>query len=1454
MPVDLDLDAPSSNAVDLDLDAPSGGVDLDLDAQPDQPENPTWAGIKGYAKGFASELPIIGENIVAPIDNPHSNVPGAGVSRLLSPLVQGIGEFVLGSRLGGTGGGAALAGTGQLERQAKEHRLAQMQETGEDPGITAGYRDLNRYDALTAGVAAGLPSGLGKVGGAIGASGLNPFVKGAAIVGADVAGATAFTAAARKARNPDAPLSDLASGDAVKEYATNSLFPLFLGAVGHGASFLNSEGHTVTDGPMVEQPPPTPEESTHPRMVWPTDQGVFSRKTGGDVQNLTGDIRAAEQARSDFNRSKPISTVDLDLDLPPPFTTNRETIAAPEGIAADTAANSGLENTGTETANSVEQNQAAGTAPVDLDLDAPAIQQVHFDEAGNATPIQPEGQVIPNAEEVRGRQGQLPEIGQVEAGGGEVGGNDVQLPEEAGTEAGIAGQQVDLDLDAQGGEPNVGRTGHREGQENPVAPAQVAEPENLLPPEQAPGISRPVPEDITGIRNSVVDAERQKREADPRQKIAVKTFGGLWDSTVQEAASNPDAGNRLVADLQSKIRPLSDAEDAMLTHEQISRQNEFDSAVKAENESPSDANQARLDAARERVYEVYDVGSRAGTESGRGLNARKLLVKDDYSLAKMEAREFAAMGGLDKLTPDKKTTTIDQVAKDHARIAELERQIGERSAFDKLVEQIESERQTAKAVTQKDVGSFFEQQAARTRERLASGRTKPTDQDLAIIGAHKMAVSSGISKFESVLGPDSWDEEMVREFGEEIRPRLNEIHAKAKTLYDDTVSKIGAPKKPKLSPIEKVQRAAAEGGDVSQKHIFDLAREHYNAGKREGKILDAVHQQLQEHYPNITRREVGQKFSEYGEKTYPSKEEDLTALRELRRMEQLGLAIEDANNAVPPKRTGFQQDNPSDAILSKQEELKVAMERTGVKPEPSEKADSLRTPEEAYNRRLMRGLQKRIAETQRRIDEEDYTTPPAKAKFRVTDENKRLQAEQGRVKLNFERRVMAHRIANRNLTEKALSVVSKAKRLAVLSGTNIIIKLTAAANIGIGFSHLEEGVGGAISKVFPSLAEKAPRHGGMNLDAQAKAIADTWNLKGKNFADALKTGNMDIDLLYGKNDIMPRDWTDYVGSLHYALKTPLKQHEFTLSFEKRLAWAGKHGMDISDPEIQLKASVDALKDANASIFSEDNRVVTAYKMALKGLRKPDAQGHVPFWGNAAATAAEFELPVVKIPTNIVARIFEYTFGTPKGALALARGVKRLSNDQADVVMRNLKRGLVGNAMMALGWYGYKSIGGYYEEGRKKNPNDPNYGAIRIGDSEVPSNYIHYPGLELLQMAANAHRVIDSRMHKKDAENRGISDAIFSTLIGTAQQVPFVREATELPKLINPSERPQFLGAQAASIVPQGVQQFGRFIDKDEQGNPIKRDAKGVMGGIQNAFPLWREQLPVKKNKNPFTAR
>lgn len=76
------------------------------------------------------------------------------------------------------------------------------------------------------------------------------------------------------------------------------------------------------------------------------------------------------------------------------------------------------------------------------------------------------------------------------------------------------------------------------------------------------------------------------------------------------------------------------------------------------------------------------------------------------------------------------------------------------------------------------VVSFMEEQEAGARERLKQARNRvsslPADiyKDYAIIGASKIV--KGTVKFSD------WSEQMVREFGEEIRPRLREVYEQSK--------------------------------------------------------------------------------------------------------------------------------------------------------------------------------------------------------------------------------------------------------------------------------------------------------------------------------------------------------------------------------------------------------------------------------------------------------------------------------------------------------------------------------------------------------------------------------------------------------------------------------------------------------------------------------------------------
>ena len=115
-------------------------------------------------------------------------------------------------------------------------------------------------------------------------------------------------------------------------------------------------------------------------------------------------------------------------------------------------------------------------------------------------------------------------------------------------------------------------------------------------------------------------------------------------------------------------RPLTDTEDAILLHHQVTLQNDYEKSAAALNKAADSgsiedqtSNRLRVAALSDQLPDVYNAGKSAGTESGRGLNARKMLAKEDYSLAKLETRLRAAKGGA-PLT-DAENTQIQELSK-----------------------------------------------------------------------------------------------------------------------------------------------------------------------------------------------------------------------------------------------------------------------------------------------------------------------------------------------------------------------------------------------------------------------------------------------------------------------------------------------------------------------------------------------------------------------------------------------------------------------------------------------------------------------------------------------------------------------------------------------------------------------------------------------------------------------
>lgn len=183
---------------------------------------------------------------------------------------------------------------------------------------------------------------------------------------------------------------------------------------------------------------------------------------------------------------------------------------------------------------------------------------------------------------------------------------------------------------------------------------------------------QPVNKSITGIKNEMVDAERVARGAPPLMSEARKDFGKTWDDAMKVIDEDQNSADRLLDEFRTKPKALTDVETAVLLHREIDLRNQFDRASKNIEENigtPDSLASDRQTQSRvlDELNELEAIARQAGTETGRGLNARKLMAAEDYSLAKMLTKRRAAKGGA-KLTPEEEA----QVKKQHDEIAEAQ--------------------------------------------------------------------------------------------------------------------------------------------------------------------------------------------------------------------------------------------------------------------------------------------------------------------------------------------------------------------------------------------------------------------------------------------------------------------------------------------------------------------------------------------------------------------------------------------------------------------------------------------------------------------------------------------------------------------------------------------------------------------------------------------------------------
>lgn len=496
------------------------------------------------------------------------------------------------------------------------------------------------------------------------------------------------------------------------------------------------------------------------------------------------------------------------------------------------------------------------------------------------------------------------------------------------------------------------------------------------------------------------------------------------------------------------------------------------------------------------------------------------------------------------------------------------------------------------------------------------------------------------------------------------------------------------------------------------------------------------------------------------------------------------------------------------------------------------------TPEEVAK---IAALQEKIAELQKAIDERPAQT---EQDVRKTAGITKEEVEAEKAKSEFRRQLQSARDSNKGLGQKMSDFLVKLRQNFVISSPATMGKIVAASGERMAFGPVEEAIGGVLSKLpgLARVAAKAPREGFLSpkteiraaFDGLTKGLQDAWS--------NLKTGQSELDALYGKDKDTPREWLDLQFGLHAAAKAPAVRAEYTRSFLKRMDALSADGKDPTVPANLLRISGEAYRDSQAAKFQQENWLVDAYNKAINSLRSPDK----PVAAQVTGLAMKLLTPVVRIPTNLAMEVGTYAFGTATGSAQLirgfARGLENMKPAEADAIMRQFKKGALGAGLLAIGYLNPKSIGGYYSG--KRDEQDVKAGSMRLFGADVPSWLLHNPALEVLQLGATIRRASD-KVYK--GSEQGTATGIGQGLAGWIEEFPLARETGEVAKAISPDakERGRFFGETAKSfLIPQFFQWLAGRMDQ-VKGEPRQLGPKGSWDRFKSGVPGLRQTVPSK---------
>lgn len=452
-------------------------------------------------------------------------------------------------------------------------------------------------------------------------------------------------------------------------------------------------------------------------------------------------------------------------------------------------------------------------------------------------------------------------------------------------------------------------------------------------------------------------------------------------------------------------------------------------------------------------------------------------------------------------------------------------------------------------------------------------------------------------------------------------------------------------------------------------------------------------------------------------------------------------------------------------------------------------------------------IKTQIRTLQTQIDKGDFfKVPTVKRQWETNPEWVRNNKEKG--DLNFRLRKLEREAMDSKKSKwmKFMDWDNRWGRRIIFFGANAVYtKLASAAVLG-SFTHRlpEQALGYINARMFPHIAKNAPIEGMTNATAEGKFYKEFLNPVKfiKNTKDIFLTGETDLSKELGKqlphNHIPVIDL--FAADAHIMIKDPVKRATFEASLINHLNWYERNGVDPTHPLMLESARQAAFKRAEYEIFQDSdpnsNKIKRFFneleKSGIIDRSKPDIWNKVQ--GNAKYTAAaiyHFMIPVNTVPVNILKRVglglklpITYAKALAQNK-ALRDGILNMTNQEADAIMVQLKKGQIGAAYWTLGFILAGSAAGglynsFYSDKEREKGLDPESDYLHLLGSDIPKDVQHNVQMQALQMGATwgvtYNHYIDD---KGESQLMSIFAASAATAGVAAKQHPVINTASNI---------------------------------------------------------------------------